>query len=322
MINTTMLSQIASVLLCKTHRWLLLAQCNEHLYWCSNDASVKLPRSVERKELDFMLAHAGPDQDANFKWSLSAVTEPAWPEEEVHKAVDFLFLSKDGPIAKELTPRGVLQCMLNYSERTLRMVGVHAHFRGFPEMSPILPEGLTMPDPVMAARHDMLLCSDEIAYGARVETHAERDKYLWWSRGISELLPCYYYQRIIADKDGIMHYMVAAPESLEGANVVFNAELAAFSAYVPRNQKDAALLHRAISVENKEYVDLTLNGSAKKTTDSLRDLNHRLVTLSNYAKRMAYQPITLDNSSKKELLRLHREDALAPITNHAWSDLE
>ena len=319
--NNVLLPQVASALLGKTHKWLLQIHNPGHtLFWCSSDPNFRLGVG-DQKPLDWMLQHGIANAGERFRWAISAVAEPALSDADAHKALDLMFPLKDGPVAKVYNPKEVLQCLMNYAERAARMIGLHAAFRGFPEIQPSLPEGLPMPEAVLVAQHGQLLADDEVEYNPKVETGGEKDKHYWYCRALYELLPYKYYQRVVGDPAGIMHYVMAAPESLAGANAVWDLEVAAFASYAPHNLNDKQLLYRVLATDTKDYVDAMLDGSPKKVTQSLMEAGHKLITLCNYARRQPYAEVDIQNETKKQLMRDHFTDALEPITRFAFGDM-
>ena len=304
------------VLLCKTHRWVLLVHDRNGLRWtASDDKQLSIGQHGTLEEL----MHDIVTNVANV-WSLHAVTEPALANEDAHLGLDLLIPlragARDNAMASAVTPSKLIQTYYTYAARTADIMDYDLHLRVFPEMKPeALPMQINFPKSKVA-QNGLLLCNN-LDVSRRLEMAYKPDSALWFSRGLMEFYPCPFYQRITGTPNGYSHYCVAAPDGLVDAELLMDKELETLETYV-HDQGDARLsdstLFRVMSPDTDTFIDIYSRGNTEGIANcSMLKLDRRYMIMLCMPSITTYSNVKADMPTQQLILDLHKQDALAPL---------
>lgn len=314
--------RIASILFCKTHKWALLARIDDKLKYAVRNTEMKVGEEATLEEIFGAIAEGKASQ-----WSLSALTEPALPETDVAKSLDFLYPIDVDHLATAVTPQSYLKALLLYYCKTAAVIGMPFHYRGFPDMQPAETVHL-LENPGDVSCNGMLLCGETLKQHRCIEQGGSPDRHLWASRALQELFPCAYYQKMSSrNNDTFLYYVVGALNGLTDAKAVWDVEMAELNdrRKIGTRMTDSAFLCRHIGIDAEDgYCDQMLKEPTTKANKTLVELMRKLIIIASRSNPMHLvdPDITLEASiTKREVLKLHNEDALGPITAFAWKEL-
>lgn len=306
-------------LLCKTHRWVLIVHDRDGLHWATSDAeqlSFGMQKPYEEL-LDSIVTNK-----ANV-WTLHTVTEPALSDEEAPLSLDLLIPMRAGAMSKAVTPSMLVQTYYSYAARTADIMEYQLHLRVFSEMQPMpLPTNVQFPKSKVA-QNGLLLCNS-LDVNRRLEPAYKRDSAIWFSRGLLELYPFTFYQRLVGTPNGYTHYCVAAPDGLADSALLMDKELAVLTEYVNEQGSERlsdTTLFRVMSPDTDNYIDIYSRGASVGISNcSMLKLDKRYMIISCMPSLTTYHDVHADTSTQQLILNKHKQDALAPLLEWCGKD--
>ena len=314
------LLRLIGAIMCKTHRWFLIIQKHDGMRWASSGVNFA---HGEQAPVDELFKQIATYDIRN--WAFHAVTEPALTEDEAVCSLDLLVPMRAGAMSEAVTPSMIVQTYLKFAACTAEIMDYKLRLRGFQSMAPQEFIRAVQFPKSKVAQNGLLLCHT-LDINRKIEAAYHKDMAVWFSRGLLELYPFHFYQRLVGNVNGYAHYCVGAPDGLADAELLMQRELSTLEAYMETENalsKDDAL-YRALSPDKDLYVDTYSRASAVSMDNcSMLKLDKRYMILSCVPSLSPYHDITVDdNSTKRLLFAKHKEDALAPLLEQCEKGLE